>query len=381
MSGGVIDLKIPGDPAGIYALADWLDTKVSVPASQLRDRVKKTSAESEEFWAGRTGTGFRETSDAIAGVSEPVAVYASDAAATFRAYARRLERGKEEFAGYREEALKTALLVSGTTIALPMPPKTYISTPGQPAPIEHGPNGESIVPLTGERYQEALALHERISGDVGRWWGRLENWIEEHLVGLMARATDFDPLAAAFDTLKSGNEAVRGFPLALSSAVWAENLSRYEKLASTAQTESDLYKKRLRSQNPEINAIVKNLTQEDFSSEARVLSEKVKQLERGSRIIFRSGVVIEIVALSIDVANGGSISSGIVSMLGGLGGGSAGSYVAVGLLNIENPLGVAILVTAASLAVGSWAKSEWDARVPLDIREAIDAGDFGYVFK
>lgn len=211
--------------------------------------------------------------------------------------------------------------------------------------------------------------------------GRLENWIDEHLVGLMARATDFDPLAAAFDTLKSGNEAVRGFPLALSNAVWAENLSRYEKLAKAAQTESDLYKKRLRSQNPAINAIVKNLTQEDFSAEARLLSEKAKQLERGSRIIFRSGVAIEIVALSIDVANGGSISSGIVSMLGGLGGGSAGGAGFLLFVPGASALLVAAVVTVAATAAATGSRWLWESSVPLDIREAIDAGDFGYVFK
>ena len=35
----------------------------------------------------------------------------------------------------------------------------------------------------------------------------------------------------------------------------------------------------------------------------------------------------------------------------------------------------------ASLYLGELARTGWESAVPLDIREALDSGDFGYVFK
>ncbi|KIP53123.1 hypothetical protein SD72_04600 [Leucobacter komagatae] len=53
-----IDVTIEGDPSGVFELATWLDNKVSVPSNDLQQRLKKTSAESIEFWKGRSGEAF-----------------------------------------------------------------------------------------------------------------------------------------------------------------------------------------------------------------------------------------------------------------------------------------------------------------------------------
>lgn len=45
------------------------------------------------------------------------------------------------------------------------------------------------------------------------------------------------------------------------------------------------------------------------------------------------------------------------------------------------PVAVALIVAAIAYGVGWVSVEVWESVVPLDIREAIDAGDFEYVFK
>ena len=377
---GTIDLTIPGDPASIYSLAEWLSGTVSTAATEIKDRLNKTAGDSGEFWEGRTGEGFRETARSVASGADPVQVYASDAAEVFRAYARRLERGKEEFDGYIDEALASALIVGENTISHPMPPKTYVTRPGQAAPIEFGPGGECIIPLSGEAYQAALELFDRIGESVGSWWGDLDNWINEHIVPLIARVTELDPIRNAFEILKQGNEAVRGFPLALVAVPWETQLKFLQEEGKKAQTAADDFYKNLRKGNPAVSGPLKKTSRRELQAVADVLAERVGQLKVGTKIVIPgSGLVIDIVAASVDVANGGSISSGVVGIGGSLAGGAGGAAL-LGSTSIP-PVAIALIVAAISYGVGWVGVQAWESLVPLDIREAIDAGDFEYVFK
>ncbi|MFB9788150.1 hypothetical protein [Microbacterium testaceum] len=88
-----------------------------------------------------------------------------------------------------------------------------------------------------------------------------------------------------------------------------------------------------------------------------------------------AGNVIDVVSLAADVAEGGSLSSGIAEIAGGMAGGAgaaaAGGAAAAALGS--NPVGWVIGGTViGGLAIGAGARWLWEAAVPLDSRETVD---------
>jgi hypothetical protein len=98
----------------------------------------------------------------------------------------------------------------------------------------------------------------------------------------------------------------------------------------------------------------------------------IEGVSKAGRIIPVVGVVIDIVATGVEIANGESETSSIAGLIGGLGGGAVAGGIAVGVG--FPPIGVAIVVTVAAVAAGEGATALWEAWIPLDQREAIDAG-------
>lgn len=373
-----IDLTIPGSPSGLYELADWLVAKVAAPSQEILDRLSKSSDSSEEFWNGRTGDAFRDTATAVKTASEPVKVYADDLTEVLRAYARRLERGADKFADLRDRALKTTLLISDNQIAMPMEPPSFATPAGTPVPIPLDGTG-ACNPTAGESYAEAQELYKEIAHEVGEWWGTLDSWVDEHFTPLMARVTDFDPLVQAVETLQLGNDIVRGTLLDLAGAPWENRLAAFETAAKNAQVYSDEYYNKLKAGDPRVRAAAAKASKQEVQAIADALADKVSKLKVGTKILPGVGIVVDIVIASAEVANGGSVSAEVVGILVGtlVGTGSAASLPA----RRFPPLIVAIAASAAALAAAEAATKAYEEGVPLDVREAIDAGDIGYFFK
>lgn len=373
-----IDLTIQGDSGELHALADWIETKVSVNAEEIIDRLKKSADGSEDFWQGRSGEGFRETARAVATSVDPVKVYASDFSAVLRAYENRLRRGREAFDDYRERALETALLVSDNIITMPLKPPTFATPADAPLPGPRAGDG-TCNPTAGEDYAEALELYKEIATGVGEWWGKLDNWVEEHFTPLMARVTEFDTLAQALEILKQGNDIARSVYLGLAGVPWEERLKAMQEAAKQAQIYSDEYYNKLKSGDPSVKAAAKKVTKQEVQAAADMLAEKVGKLEVGTKIVIPGvGLVVDIVVASVEVANGGSVSSEAVGIAAGL----TASAIGVGIVGAAT--GGVGLIPAAAIAIvasaaGEGAKWIWEENIPLDVREAIDAGDWGYI--
>lgn len=367
-----INLEVPGDPGSIRSLADWLKPKASDAVNDLHKRLKKTSEKSALFWEGQTGEGFRDTVDAIAEAVDPVDIYAMDAAEVFHAYAGWLERGKDKFSNFAEDAFAAKLMVVGSEILPPMAPKPGIAPTGKASPIpQRGPNGESFQALTPDEYAHAVKLYNQIAGDVGTWWAELENWIDEYIVPLMSRVTEFDALAKAYDTLQVGNDFARTFLLNLHAGKWKEQLALFEEKAKQAKADADSHNKKMRSGDPRIKKAAEKVRKPDLDAESKALAEKIKQLKKGTRIIARGGLVIDIVVTAADISSGGSPSSAGAGIVGGAAGATAGGGLAVAI-------SAGTFGTAGLVAVGAWAMAEgakwaWESSVPLDVRETIDA--------
>lgn len=380
-----IDLEIPGDPAALHTLADWLSPKVSDQTDELHSRLQRTARESAMWWLGETGAAFRSCTYSIAEAVDPVDAYAKDAATVFRAYANRLERSRNTFDGYLDDARKHYLIVQGVVITMPPPPPTYILAPGQEPPPERGPNGECIAPRPAGWHERAKEEFERIAGDVGKWWGELDNWIDEHIVPLMGRITEFDALAAAFETLKTGNELTMGFLLENTERRWEESLKIYEDAAAQAKLDADTHRDRLRPGDPRVSSAAEKVTKPELVQARKDLDDIVGKIKSGSKILGGVGIAVDVVVAATDVMNGGSISSATVGLLGGLGGGALGAAGVTGLAALAGVTLPVTVVVGAVVLVG-WGVSElavwgWESAVPLYVREAIDAGDWGYVFQ
>lgn len=374
-----VDLTIPGDSAALQALADWLDPGLAGPLDDARNALDSTQSESQMWWLGQSGSAFRQTAGKISGGIDPVDNYSRDAAEVFRAYARRLQRGRDRFADYLDDARDKYLLVAGNVVSLPMPPKQYIGPAGSPPPIEYGPNGECIAPRPNGWFEEAVKCYRQIARDVGNWWGDLADWVVEHMLPLIGRASDFDELKQVTDILATGNEVLFGSLIDLSNRPWEEQLAQFEESAKTFQTDFDEYYDRLRSGDPSVKALSKGTTPAEIQSHIDELGEKIKGLKIGTRILPGIGIAVDIGSSLVEVANGGSISSESAGLIGG---GAAGFTAAWALGGSAIPGGV-VIVAAAMIAAGAtyFSKEAWEAWVPLDVREAIDAGDFGYVFE
>ena len=379
-----IDLSIPGDPDAASALAEWLDPSLGDKLQETHSALTRISSESQMHWRGESGSAFRQTASKIAEGIDPVDNYARDAAEVFRAYGQRLKRGKEKFAGLAEEASNTWLIVTGEVVSLPMPPKQYISAPGTPPPVEYGPNGECIAPRPAGWYEEARKCYARIADEVGKWWGELQDWITEHLVPLIGRAHDFDVLNAVTETLRSGNEVVFATLLGTSNRPWEERLALFESSAKDARADYDLFDKRLRSGDPRVSSLAEGTSKPEIRAGIDDLDTKIKGLKVGTRILPGIGLAIDVGGAVIDVASGESVSSTGAGLAGGLigGGATTGSAALLAGAGVSIP-GGAVIVAAAIVTVlaAEGAKWAWEEAVPLDVREAIDAGDFGYVFQ
>ncbi|GAA3593046.1 hypothetical protein GCM10022198_16150 [Klugiella xanthotipulae] len=375
MSG--IYLKITGDPAALYDLADWLAEKPSKLSDELHQSLKKLRNDSTEYWSGQTGDAFRETVDAIARGVDPVDIYAADAAEVFRAFAGRLKRGKDTFQDYADSAAAGRLIVSGDWITMPLPPPAYASPEGPTAPPTSMEDGVCVQPWAPGDYDEARELFNGIAEDVGIWWSDLMEWIDEHFVPLINRVTDCDELSWVLNALGEGNNLSRGTAVSATQGLWAEKLRDYEVAAAEAREAADTHTHRRNSGDPATRNPALSESQKELNAARDLLDEEITKLKflKGPII----GVAIDVVAAGVDVLNGGSISSAVVGTGAGIGVG-IGAGAGLGAATALPPVGIA--VAAGFIAwFGGWAATNaWEGSVPLDIREAIDAGDWDYVF-
>lgn len=376
-----INLKIPGDPDGLHSLADWLDPKIKAPTASLTDGLAQLIWDTPMFWRGESASAFQLAAKNVRIGVEPLGSYAADAAETIRAYARRLSRGRQTFAGYADIAYQNWLTVVGSIIEPPVAPTQFAAPAGTPRPTERGPNGECLSPLPVGGYEDSVLCYQKLDKSVSKWWAELRAWVDDHFAPLIARAVEFEGLSVTFDALQHGNELVRGIYLEDAGSKWKDTLSAAEQAADSAQEAFNRLERQMISGSPEFRAAAARFTSPELREARSLLDAEVGRLRVGTRIIPVAGVAIDVVSAAADVAAGGSVSSTGIGLAGGFVGGlGAGAWLAPVLGAVLPPVAVIAVVSGISVAAGSAASWAWEASAPLDLREAIDAGDFGYVF-
>lgn len=365
-----ISLTIPGDPAAIRAAAQWLDPTLKDAVVTADLELAYVVGDAQYLWQGQSGYAFNSAAQAVRRANDNVHSYIADVAEVMRAYAGRLERGAEDFASLASRARDEGLTVVGDAIS---PPSTWL----QFCPDPNGPDSPELDEWN--RYMDRVKVYQEISSEVGTWWGDLETWIAEHFSPLLGRVNDLKEGATALEGLTKGNEEAVGLAFEYADARTARDLADFRAHVSDLQLQADAFQAGLRSGNPAIRAAAEAADPAAMRQGIRALNETIAGVSKSSRIIPVAGTVIDVVSAGVEVAAGGSPSSAGVGLLGGAAGaGLAGGAIAAAGVAVP-PLGVAIVVAGAAVAVGEGAKWAWEAWVPLDTRESIDAGlhDFG----
>lgn len=381
-----IDLEIPGNPAALYDLANWLDANPSKITNELHKSLGKLKNDSGSYWLGDSGEAFRDSVKVVEDAMDPVDIYSKDAGEVFRAFAGRIVRGREKFADYAANARDKGLIVSDNKITVPPPPPVYASPAGSPPPSPWLVDGTCVKAWEPGGWQKAYEFFQKTAKDVGNWWGELDNWIDDHIVPLINRATEFDRLAQVNSALLLGNSLARGTLLNAQGYKWKEQLSRTEIDAAKAKDDAETHRKRLRSGNPAISAAADAQTKPELLAARKVLDTEVRNLKLGTRALPVVGFAIDVTLAGVDVVNGGSISSNAVEVgmatAGGFatGAGAAAGAAAIGVTGAWVPLAVGAAAIAGAVAIGKGSVWVYESSTTLDWREALDAGDWDYVF-
>lgn len=362
-----IEMKIPGDDVGIRALGDWLAPKLKDPVVEMDLEAAYTASNIGTMWSGEASYAFERAIHDVRGVLAPVAGYLGDAGTVFRAYANRLERGREDFAEWKTNASNNGLTVSGDVIAYPTTWLNYCP----------GPDADSADVKEYEAYLKRIELYNNISEDVGTWWGNLQKWVGEHFLPLVTKIKDFSNIRDPLDQLSVSNSDVLSTILEYYDQDLNQSLKAYEEVASQAQADYDKFNRGLRSGNPAVKAAAEAANPPEISKGLNAVNEQISELTKYSKILGRALPAVDVLFASVEIAQGGSPSTVGVEFVGGA---LAGTLFAGAIATIEIPP-VAAAAAIAGVAVLGGGAAVWlyESAVPLDVRETIDEGlkDFG----
>lgn len=360
-----LNLAIPGNPSDIRVAAHWLDPALAGALDNTDIELTSMVYDAESFWTGESGYAFNSAAQAVRRGNFAVPPYAKDAAEVMRAYAGRLERGKEDFDGYAAYAKRHGLMVYSNAIWTP-------STSLRFCPDPNGPDSPEL--REWNAYQAKVDVYNDLSSRVGKWWGELDVWIAEQFGRLVAGVEKLKEANSVYKGLVHTNEKVVELAFRYAEARQTRDLNAFRSAVSKLQDDAKVFSRQLRSGNPALRAAAEAADPRGMSKSAGALSDMIEGVSKDSKIIPVAGTVIAIVATGAEIENGGSGTSAVAALVGGLGGGAAaaGFMTAVGVT--IPPVGVAFVVGGAAILAGEGTKLAWDAWVPLDVREAMDEG-------
>ncbi|MFJ4158403.1 hypothetical protein [Microbacterium testaceum] len=365
-----IDVRVPGNPGSIRTVAEWLG---SIRAS-LQDADAELAyiwTDSNSYWTGESGSGWRAATSNLRDRAQPIPALISDAMEVFHAYANRLERLQADFATLLFQAGEVGLIVCGTVV---LPPATDLAyCPGPSDPIDDQRRYATFVGL--------LESYDDLARQVGTALGELDVWVGEHIVGVLARIGELQRLAGIVsDMTKNGNELIASSVLEGYETFVDKRLGEWRKAHDGLQDTAEAFIDRLRSGNPAVRAAAEAADPKAMRAGVEALAEQIGRVSQFAKVIPIAGGAVEVVSLAVDVAEGGSVSSGVAGIVGGAAGGTAGAAAgtsigaALSVVGVAGgPVAWAVGVGVGAAVVGGWAgRWAWEASVPLDVRESID---------
>ncbi|OAN39050.1 hypothetical protein [Microbacterium sp. H83] len=356
-----VDLHIPGDPAAVRALGDWM-SRMSSSLVDVDLELAYVAGQSENYLRGEAGSAFQRTATSVRNRCSPAMKYLGDAAPVLHAYANRLDRGREDFDSYLTQAADRGLTVHGKVV---LEPTTDLAA---------CPTADADPELIAEwdAFMSRVTTYNDLATRVGTWWGELETWCSENFASLIACLEDLSPLDGIVGELAStdANKTVVDAALEAAETRTERDLADWRTVAQQMQDDADTFTDQLRSGNPATQAAAEAANPRAIREGMEELLDHVEQVSRIGKIIPIVGPAIEIVTIGAAIADGESGSSAIAGAAGGAAGGAVvgGAIAAAG-----GPFGWVVGgAVVATVAVGSAATWAWEAWVPVDARESID---------
>lgn len=357
-----IDTHIPGDPAQIRTMADWLDPTAKAAVDDASRDVQNIFQASYGHWNSFSGESYRSTLTLLVSAGDEVESLCADVAEKLRSYAGQLERMAGHFADHRDTATAEGIPVDGETINPPVADVPYCPS------SEEDPHWPAW-----ERHLDRTETYNEIAEDVGTRWGDLEEWVEEHLTAFIAEVPT-TPASDLMVALQETNEILLTTYVDGTERQWERNVIELQNRSTELREAANEFRRDLRSGHPAVRAAAEAANPSGMRIEAGALEEAAERLGRSGRVLPIVGPVLDVVLAGSDIAQGESPSSVGIEFLGGALGG-AGAAVLIGAAGVTLPLwGTVAIVGGAALVVGWGASWAYESLVPQDVRESIDAG-------
>ncbi|MFD5598780.1 WXG100 family type VII secretion target [Leucobacter sp. NPDC058333] len=378
-----IDLHIPGDSSAIYALGAWHGTRVGTSIEFMVEQLRRTQSDVQYSWEGESVQAFHTASSVHATELKKLAEYLQKVQETLEAYADRLTRGKEHFAGYADEAAAAGMTVTdGRYISPPVKPLDA-ATMGSLTPA-----AERDAASAKRAYENAALLFEEIRSLVEEWNLDTLDWIETNFDPLIEQIGEFDRLRGLLDYFEVNGFAFVSAGLSLGETLASRRLGNFRSEQARLQEEIETGQKNTRSGHP----ARKELGQEyrESKHEKRTALERasrhVSWLDPTTKVLQGAGTVTDLVEAGVKLSEGEPLTTVAVGFAGGVAGGvvgaKAGASIGAQVGAAEGPLGLVIgsaIGAAAGGALGGLigsgaAEATWETAAPLKVRDAIEEG-------
>ena len=378
-----IDLHIPGDSSAIYALGAWHGTRVGTSIEFMVEQLRRTQSDVQYSWEGESVQAFHTASSVHATELKKLAEYLQKVQETLEAYADRLTRGKEHFAGYADEAAAAGMNVTaGRYISPPIRPLDA-ATMGSLTPA-----AEREAASAKRAYENAALLFEEIRSLVEEWNVDTLEWIDTNFDPLIEQIGEFDRLRGLLDYFEVNGFAFVSAGLSLGETLAARRLGNFRSDQARLQEETETGQKNTRSGHP----ARRELGQEyrESKHEKRTALERaslhVSWLDPTTKVLQGAGPVTDLVEAGVKLSEGEPPTTVAAGFAGGVAGGvvgaKAGASIGAQVGAAEGPIGLVVGSAIGGAAggtlgglIGSGAtEATWETAAPLKVRDAIDEG-------
>lgn len=353
-----IEVRMPGSPDSVRAVADWL-ASVQSRMADTGTTLASVSGDSTYYWKGESGDAWRDTVSALRDRAEAVPLYLRDCADAFCVYANHLERAQEDLGSLLLQAKWVGLKVVGHTVFPPTTTLDYCPAPGAPE--------EDLKEY--EDYLEKIASYRDLEKQVGTVVGKLDAWVGANILPLVWRTEEVQGIAGIVQALAAnGNEDLAGDSLTAYEIFHNDKLDEWISRHDDLQREADAFRRQLRSGNPALAAAADAADPRGMRAGIEAMAEQIGHASKLSKVLSVGGTGLDIVSLGVDVADGGSLSSGLVETGGSMAGGAAGAALLAG-----GPAGLVIAGTVVGgMAVGAGSRYVYEGVLSADERDRID---------
>lgn len=362
-----IDTHVPGSPAAVFAVADWL-VGLTRELEDCGGRTRRIAGDSAVVWTGDSGDAYRDFNADLTRATREIEDRADVVEDRTRSYAQQLTWRQEDMADHRRRAREGGLTVVGTVIQAP--PAAV-----GPGDLEagHTPAERDAWDARNAAYESArdkVELYDELLVDVRATFDRLDAWVTDNLVSMEHTASSPFSIAAM-----AGVAAGLGFG-------YPENRfaarSRELRAASTRAAESLA---RSRSGNPAVRGGSRPPRQQSIDNASRPgtraanLAGMADEASVWARRLAKGGVVTSIALGAWEISQGKSPSTVAVETGAGIAAGvvlsvAAGAAIAAGAPVIAVVAGAVVVGAAVTYGAG-WA---YETFVPQATREKIDEG-------